>query len=57
MESTLSWFGNQQTIWEDRREKAREDNMPGHEYYAAKQVVLWDKMGKEVREAFQQCLE
>jgi hypothetical protein len=56
MESTLSSFAYKQTKWEVRRAKAKKDGLPGHECYAAKQVILWDKMGKEAREAFELCL-
>ena len=54
MKSTIAWFSHQDAIWRMRAEQAKQDGKRGHECYALKQSRLWEQLGKEAKECFQE---
>jgi hypothetical protein len=56
MKSTLAWFSYQGIKWRIRAESAMQDGKMGHACYAEKQSQLWEKLGKEAQDYFQEFI-
>lgn len=57
MKNTLAWFMYQQDKWDEWGKAANRNSLKGQKCYARKQVLLWEIMGEEAREAFECYIE
>jgi hypothetical protein len=56
MKSTIAWFADQEEKWRNRADRANQGGKSGHECYALKQAHLWEQLGKEAKECFQEYI-
>jgi hypothetical protein len=51
---TLAWFLHQRKKWEGRVLWAEREGKTGHGCYAAKQVVIWEKMMERCKDEWKE---